>query len=442
MIPRMIVRAIEHWPVDRLVRDRRNSRSHPAKQIERLAAIIQKFGFVNPILVGRDKVIIAGHGRLEAARQLGLEQVPVIVIDHLSDAERRALALADNRLAEDALWDEDLLRAELAALRDEALDLELTGFDKNELKRLLAGEGGDDSLTGEKDSIPDPPTIPTSMPGDLWRMGEGRVGCGDATKSVDVLRLMAEDRGDLGFADPFPKLGPEDAKEDCGFADDAARMRFQGFLTASLKHLRLALKLEASLYVCYPWQRQHVFQESLTQALFIIRSQIIWAKGAASECPARYRPQHETVLYAHVIGHEGRWFSRRQQTTVWQADGIEPANEQPGVRPVEQVERAIKNSSQAGDVVVDLFGGTGTTLIACERTRRKARVMEIEPAYVDLTILRWQGQTGKDAILEGDGRSFNEITKTGRRRNSSANEALRSRTNFTARPAQNLVERP
>jgi DNA modification methylase len=328
----------------------------------------------------------------------------------LSEGERRALALADNRLAEDAVWNEELLRAELAALRDDSFDLELTGFEEKELERLLKELSDSDPLK-PIDSTLDVPSVPTSVRADLWCTGEHRVMCGDATLEKDVDRLMLSGHGDLGMADPFPQLGKELAKEDYGFPDDATKIRFRDVLTSAFVRLRQVLKPQAPLYVCYPWQRQHVFQEALEQAQFTIECQIIWAMNTPAQDLPRYKAQHETVFYAHIRGQQEFWFGKRAQSSIWQADGIESENRQPGVKPIEHVERAVKNSSRAGDVVVDLFGGAGTTLIACERVGRKARVMEIEPAYVDLIVGRWQQLTGKSAILDGDGRTFDEITE-------------------------------
>ena len=402
MILPLIVRTIEHWPIDRLVVDRRNARLHPAGQIDRLASNIRKFGFVNPILVGSDQVIIGGHGRLAAARKLEMHEVPVIVIDHLSDGERRALALADNRLAEDASWDEELLRLELAALRDQSLDLELTGFDQKELERLLA-ESSTDGLR-DTDTIPEVPASPTSQRGDLWCAGEHRILCGDSLAQEEVDLLLGDDRADLGFADPLPPVSRSSVQEKRGRPTSGT---LPDVLFSSFKQFRRVMKGHAPLYVAHDWQRQAVFEEALERAGFTIRDQIIWVKGS-SGTGGRYRSEHEPVFYCHVKGQRDQWFGGKSQSTVWQTDGPESEAQLPGTKSVEQVERAILNSSKAGDLVVDLFGGTGTTLIACERRKRRAAVIEMEPAYVDVIVRRWQQETGLAATWAGDGSTFDE----------------------------------
>lgn len=404
----VVVSAIEHWPIDRLVLDGRNARSHPARQIDRLATNIRRFGFVIPILVGKDNVIIGGHARLAAARKLKMSEVPVIIIDHLSDMERRALALADNRLAEDSVWDEERLRLELSALRDVSFDLELTGFDQDELERLLADADTEGLKDG--DSIPDMPAVPTSATGDLWCAGEHRILCGDALSGDDVDRLMAGARGDLGFVDPPPPIDQRLGGDGAGIPEDRLRRaEFRQVLFSGLEQFRRVLKPRASLYVCYAWKWQAAFEEALERAGFSIHCQIIWLKTGPARGTARYRPQHEALFYCYRTGQRDLWFGGKAQSSLWQADGPESKDKQPGTRAAEQAERAISNSSKPGDVVVDLCGGAGSTLIACERRGRKARLLEIERGYVDVTLRRWRQESGVEATLDGDGRTFREI---------------------------------
>lgn len=375
---------VEQWPVDRLIPFVRNARTHSPEQVAQVAASIAEFGFVNPILVGSDKVIIAGHARLLAARKLDLKEIPVIVLGHLSESQRRALVIADNRLALNAGWDEQLLRIELAALRDEDYDLDLTGFEDEELARLLAAEDAVSGLTDE-DAVPELPDEPVTRPGDLWVLDTHRLLCGDATERADVERLMTGNSADLVFTDP-----PYNVRDT-----------FQSY--------RLILKPGASIYVCHSssWQRE--FQNALEAAGFEVRCQIIWAKNTFAWGFGRYKFQHEPIFYGHVAGQKDPWYGDKSQSTLWEEKKPAANRIHPTAKPVELIERALINSSKAGDLVADLFGGSGSTLIACERRGRRSCLMELDPKYADCIVRRYQEYTGKQAILESDGRSYDEV---------------------------------
>src|SRR5262249_10017623 len=385
----------------------RNARTHTALQVAQVAASIAEFGFVNPVLTASDGVIIAGHARLLAARKLGLKQVPVIVLDHLSPTQRRALVIADNRLALNAGWDEELLQLELAALREDDFNLEILGFDDDEMAALLAGEATLEGLTDE-DAVPDVPDTPTSLSGDLWLLGDHRLLCGDATASLDVDRLLSGATADLILTDPPYNVDYEGytAQRLTIQGDRMSHEQFQQFLAHSFASYRRIVKPGASAYVCHSssWQRE--FQNALEQAGFQIRCQIIWAKNTFAWGFGRYKFQHEPIFYCHVAGEKDPWYGDKSQSTLWEENKPAANRLHPTMKPVELIERALVNSSKAGDVVVDLFGGSGSTLIACERRNRKARLMEIDPKYTDVIVRRWQEYTGKQATLEGDGRTF------------------------------------
>ena len=401
---------IEHWTLDRLIPYARNPRTHSDAQVAQIAASIREFGFTNPILVDTDSGILAGHGRLLAARKLQLPAVPVIILDHLTEKQKRAYVLADNRLAENAGWDEDLLRLELAALDEENFDLNLTGFEDDDLARLL--EPDSDGLTDE-DAVPELAQTLVTAPGDLWILGAHCVLCGDAKNNADVESLVAAGTVDLVFTDPPYNVDYEGyTKQRLKIVGD--RMtgeQFRQFLTAIFASYRPVVKPGASLYVCHSSQWQREFQNAIDAAGFEVRCQLIWAKNTFAWGFGRYKFQHEPIFYAHVAGQKDAWYGNKSQSTLW--EGKKPAANRihPTAKPVELVERALVNSSKTGDVVADLFGGSGSTLIACERRGRKARLMEIDPRYCDATIRRWEAYTGQQAVLDGDGRRFTDLER-------------------------------
>jgi DNA modification methylase len=405
-----IAKRIETWLIDRLIPFARNPRTHSDVQIAQIAASIHEFGFNNPILVDTKAGIIAGHGRLLAARKLGLTEVPVIVLDHLSEAQKRAYIIADNKLAENAGWNDELLRSELAALQDEDFDVNLLGFEDEDLARLLAAQDATEGLTDE-DAVPALPETPVSHAGDLWILGDHRLLVGDATNQDDVARLMAGEAADLSFLDPPYNVDYE------GYTEQRLKMKgdrmsdadFKRFLEESFRSCRAAVKPGASLYVCHSssWQRE--FQNALETAGFEVRCQIIWAKNTFAWGFGRYKFQHEPIFYAHVAEQKDPWYGDKTQSTLWHENKPAANRIHPTAKPVELIVRALLNSSKAGDMVTDLFGGSGSTLIGCERRNRRARLMEIDPKYADCIVQRYQEYTGKQAVLDGTGQPFDEI---------------------------------
>jgi DNA modification methylase len=411
MLMNRVVQRIEHWLLDKLIPFARNPRTHTDAQIAQIAASIVEFGFNNPILVDTKAGIIAGHGRLLAARKLGLTEVPVIVLDHLTEAQKRAYVIADNQLALNAGWDEDLLRAELAALQQEDFNLDLIGFEDEELARLLAAQDATQGLTDE-DAVPGLPQRPVSACGDLWILGNHKLLVGDATNQSDVVRLMACDEADLIFIDPPYNVSYEGYTEDhlTIKGDRMTDEQFKQFLEAAFRSCRSVVKLGASLYVCHSssWQRE--FQNALEGAGFEARCQIIWAKNTFAWGFGRYKFQHEPLFYCHVAGEKDPWYGDKSQSTLWEEKKPAANRLHPTMKPVELIERALLNSSKAGDIVADLFGGSGSTLIACERRDRSARLMELDPKYADVIVRRWQEYTGNLAVLT-NGRTFEDIAR-------------------------------
>jgi DNA modification methylase len=411
-VSQTMVKHIVLWPLDRLIPYARNPRTHSDVQVAQIAASIAAFGFNNPILVDTNAGIIAGHGRLLAARKLQLQEVPVIVLDHLTEAQKRAYIIADNQLALNADWDEKILGSELAALKEGDFNLGLIGFEDEGLARLLADQEAADGLKDE-DAVPELPEKPASVTGDLWILGNHKLLVGDATSHDAVTQLMAGATADLIFTDPPYNVDYE------GYTEQRLKIKgdrmsdgeFKQFLEQAFGSCRAVVKPGASIYVCHSssWQRE--FQNALETAGFKIRCQVIWAKNTFAWGFGRYKFQHEPLFYAHVEGEKDPWYGDKTQSTLWQEKKPAANRIHPTAKPIELIERAVLNSSKSGDVVADLFGGSGSTLIACERRGRKARLMEIDPKYADCIVKRYQEYTGNEAVLEGDGRTFEQIAQ-------------------------------
>jgi DNA modification methylase len=405
---------VVYWPIEKLISFARNPRTHSEEQINRIAASIQAFGWTNPILIDPDGVTIAGHARTLAARKLGMAEVPVIVLSGLSEAQRRALVIADNQLAiSGSGWDEEMLRLELAELQADAFDLEVLGFSDEELEEFLADP---DELTGgltDEDAAPEPPESPVSAMGDCWSLGRHRLVVGDATVAADVDRLMQGDKADLVFTDPPYCVGYTGYTEEqlTIQGDRMSDDEFREFLGKTFVSYRLIVKPTTSLYVCHPssWQRE--FQSALEAAGFNIRCQIIWAKNTCAWGFGRYKFQHEPIFYCHVAGESDAWYGDKSQSTLWQENKPAANRLHPTMKPVELIERALVNSSRKNSTVADLFGGSGSTLIACERLGRSARLLELDPRYSDVILRRYLEFSGRQPVLEGANQSFEEVAR-------------------------------
>jgi DNA modification methylase len=404
---------VEQWPIEKLIPYARNARTHTDEQVAQVAASIVEFGWTNPILVGADGIIIAGHARLAAARKLHMTQVPVIVLDHLTPTRRRALVLADNRLALSAGWDEAMLRLELESLQEDGFLIDLVGFTNEEVEELLRdSEDAQEGLTDE-DAVPDVPEASISLAGDLWRLGPHILLVGDATNYTDVERLMSGSAADLVFTDPPYNVDYEGYTEDrlTIQGDHMTDDQFCKFLVTTFANYRRVVKPGASLYVCHPssWQRE--FQNSLEAAGFEVRCQIIWAKNTFAWGFGRYKFRHEPIFYAHVEGQADAWYGDKSQNTLWEEKKPSANRLHPTMKPIELIERALLNSSKSGDMVADFFGGSGSTLIACERRGRAARLVELDPRYADVICRRYMEYTGKPVVLDGGGQSFDEVAE-------------------------------
>lgn len=403
---------IEQWPTGKLLPYARNARTHSEEQVAQIAASIVEFGFTNPILAGSDGIIVAGHGRLTAAQKLGLEVVPVVVLDHLTPTQRRALIIADNRIAENAGWDDAMLRVELDALRDDDFDLSLTGFDADALADLFEGEDADTGQTGD-DEVPESQETVISRLGDVWLLGGHRVLCGDATDAKSYEVLLQGNEVDMTVTDPPYNVNYANSAKDKMRGKDRAILNdnlgdgFYDFLLAALKPIMA--NCTGAVYVAMSSSELDVLQSAFREAGGKWSTFIIWAKNTFTMGRSDYQRQYEPILYGWPEGGKHHWCGDRDQSDVWQIKKPHKNDLHPTMKPVELVERAIRNSSKPGDVVLDPFGGSGTTLIAAEKSGRTARLMELDPKYVDVIVRRWQDWTGKLAKRESDGIGFNDL---------------------------------
>lgn len=412
-----LAQRIELWPVDRLKPYERNARTHSPDQVAKIAASIAEFGFTNPVLVDSADGIIAGHGRLAAATELGLPEVPVIVLDHLTDAQRRAYILADNRLALDAGWDNAMLAQELAALQDDGFDLELTGFSDDELAELLEGvEPEEVPPEGDPDEAPEPPANPVTVLSDVWLLGKHRLMCGDSTSIDAVDRLMDGAKADMVFTDPpygVAYEGGHNAKKRQQIKNDALEgENLTGLFHGALSVAYTVTHDHAAFYVWYASGKSVETFAAFSDLPLKLRAIIQWYKvrSGLGAFMSQYIPNCEPCIYAFKDGSSPQWFGPTDEKTVWELKKEQRNDFHPTQKPVELPERAIGNSSKRGQIVLDLFGGSGSTLIACEKTSRVARLMELDPRYCDVIVKRWQDFTGKRATLEATGATFDQIT--------------------------------
>ena len=444
---------IELWPVERLKPYANNARTHSDEQVAKIAASIAEFGFTNPILVDSADGIIAGHGRLMAATQkLGLPEVPVIVLDHLTDAQRRAYILADNRLAELAGWDNTMLAAELQALQEDGFDIDLVGFSDDDLAGLIASNAEEDGKDGgltDEDEVPEERKATISRRGDVWVMGRHRLKCGDSTLLDDVESAVGGATVECMWTDPPYNVAYE-GKAGSIKNDDMSDSAFRLFLHDAFICAFAVLKPGGAAYVAHADTEGYNFRGAFRDAGFKLSGCLIWRKNSLVLGRSDYQWQHEPILYGWKEGAAHRWYGERNKTTIAEFDGqsfeqigerswqirigeqtlivegdaltVRDARptvvteekpkrngEHPTMKPVALIERYLLNSTKPGDVVLDLFGGSGSTMIACEKLGRAARLVELDEKFADVIVRRWQDYTGKQATLEADGRTFADV---------------------------------
>ena len=400
--------AIEYRPIGDLIPYAKNARTHDETHVAQIAASIRAFGWTNPILVDGENGVIAGHGRLLAARKLGLATVPVIELQGLSDAEKRAYIIADNKIALNAGWDTDLLALEIGDLGDLGFDLSLTGFGDEEIAGLL--NVGNSGLT-DPDEVPEVPETPVSRMGDVWLLGRHRLVCGDSTDAGDVAKVLNGIRPHLMVTDP-----PYGVNYDPGWRENAGLT--DGSTVAKGKVLNDDRADWQEAWALFPGDVAYVWHgalhgatvaNSLEASGFAIRSQIIWDKMRLVIGRGDYHFAHEPMFYAVRKGKTGHWAGGRNQTTVWAIPHRRNASGHGTEKPVECMKRPIENNSSPGQAVYEPFSGSGTTLIAAEMTGRSCHAIELNPAYVDVAIRRWQEFTGEKAILDGSSNTFIQV---------------------------------
>lgn len=388
----------------------RNARTHSEAQVDQIAASIREFGFTNPILIKDDMTIIAGHGRLAAAKKLQLDEVPTICLSHLSPTQVKAYILADNKLALNAGWDEDMLALEIKELSMEGFDVSLTGFDDVELSGLLV-ESTEEGLTDE-DEVPEVPANPLTKPGDVWILGGHRVLCGDCLILENYKKLLNGAAPNMLHTDPpygvsYAAEGHTEIQNDSLQGDE-----FTQFLSDALGNCFISLADGANAYVWHAGSKTVEFITAFKNAGFTMASPglLQWVKSSLVMSQGDYHPRNEPCLYGWKAGANRVRVKDRTKTTVWEFDRPRANDLHPTMKPVELCEEAINNSSMKGQSVLDIFGGSGSTLLACEKTGRINFSMEIEPKYCDVIVKRWQEFTGKKAVLESSGELFDDLS--------------------------------
>jgi len=399
---------IESWKVERLIPYARNARTHSRNQITQIADSITEFGFINPVLADPSGNIIAGHGRVLAAQKLQLLEIPVIVLHHLNDEQKRAFRIADNKLALNAGWDEETLRLELDVLAAEAYNLELIGFDRGELEDLV--RCNELAANADPDEAPEPELEVVTVLGDVWILGDHRLLCGDATRVEDLRRVLDGRSCDLVFTDlPYNVDYVGKTARKLKLANDNLGAAFQDFLDAACRAL---LEVSAGpFYICMSSSELHRLFAAFSGAGGHWSTYVIWAKDLFTLGRSDYQRQYEPILYGWRQGSPHYWSGARNQGDVWTIDKPRVNDLHPTMKPVELVERAIGNSSVKGNVVLDPFAGSGTTAIACQRLGRNACLIELDPRYADVIVRRWQRFTGQVGELQDDGRSFDQVQK-------------------------------
>lgn len=401
------------WPADKperrktagLIPYARNSRTHSPEQVTQIAASIKEWGFTNPILIDPDGGIIAGHGRLLAAQQLGLDEVPCIIADGWTEAQKRAYVIADNKLAINAGWDNEMLAVEFAELEGLGFDLGLTGFSAGEIDALqpvtVAG------LTDE-DSVPEVPVEPVTRPGDIWLLGKHRLMCGDSTSIDAVEKLMDGQKADMWLTDPPYNVAYEGSSGLTIKNDNMGDDQFRQFLRDCCVAADAVMKAGAVFYIWHADLEGYNFRGACKDSGWTVRQCLIWKKSSLVMGRQDYHWKHEPCLYGWKDGSGHLWASDRKQTTILEFDRPSRNGEHPTMKPVALFEYQMLNNTKGSDIVLDSFGGSGTTMLAAEKHGRQARLMELDPKYCDVIVKRWQDFTGKKATHAETGKEFGE----------------------------------
>ena len=379
---------MEHVPIGKLIPYINNARTHSPEQIKKLRASLREFGFVNPVIIDRDYNIIAGHGRVMAAKEEGIDAVPCVYADHLTEAQKKAYILADNRMALDAGWDEEMLRVEIDSLRELEFDPMLAGFDEKELAALYA-DADDDAKDDDFDLSAALEKASFVEPGDVWTVGRHRLMCGDATKAEDVQKLMDGTRANLIVTDPPYGVSFKSSSGLTIQNDSIKNEEFYSFLLSAFKNMADVLEKGGAAYVFHADTEGLNFRRAFIDAGFHLAGCCIWVKDSLVLGRSDYQWQHEPILYGFLQNGKHPWYSDRKQTTIWNYAKPKRNENHPTSKPLDLLAYPIRNSSQENSVVVDTFGGSGSTMMACEQTGRICRMMELDPKYASVILRRY-----------------------------------------------------
>lgn len=382
-----------------------NARTHSPEQINKLRSSLREFGFINPVIIDRDFGVIAGHGRILAAKEEGIAEVPCVFADHLTEAQKKAYIIADNRMAMDAGWDEELLRVEIEALQAEAFDLSLTGFDEKELSDLFKRDGDVQEDDFDVDAELEKPTF--SKSGDVWTLGRHRLVCGDSTKAETFAVLMNGRKANIVVTDPPYNVNYEGTAGKIK-NDNLADEKFYQFLFDAFSNIEKVMADDASIYVFHADTEGLNFRKAFADAGFYLSGCCIWKKPSLVLGRSPYQWQHEPCLYGWKKSGKHQWYADRKQTTIWEFEKTKKNTDHPTMKPIPLLAYPIQNSSMSNTLVLDPFGGSGSTLIACEQTDRACYTIELDEKYCDVIVKRYIEQVGSaDGVsVERDGKTY------------------------------------
>ena len=400
---------VEYKNIKELIPYCNNSRTHSDEQVLQIASSIKEFGFTNPVLIDGQGGIIAGHGRIMAAQKLKMDEVPTITLSDLSEAQKKAYIIADNKLALNSGWDDELLKIELEQLKELDFDLGLIGFSDDELALLMGGETTEGLV--DEDQVPELVDDPVTVLGDVWLLGNHRLMCGDST-SIDAINILCNDRAvDMWLTDPPYNVAYEGKTKDALKIqnDSMGNEDFRIFLRDCCVTADTVMKAGAVFYIWHADSEGYNFRGACLDAGWKVRQCLIWKKSVLVMGRQDYHWKHEPCLYGWKDGAGHLWAADRKQTTILEFDKPQRNGEHPTMKPVALFEYQMLNNTKGGDIVLDSFGGSGTTIIAAEKNGRIGYAMELDPKYCDVIIKRWQDFTGKQATLESNGKTYNEL---------------------------------
>ena len=392
-------------PIGKLVPYVNNARTHSPEQVNKLRSSLREFGFINPVIIDRDFGVIAGHGRILAAKEEGITEVPCVFADHLTEAQKKAYIIADNRMAMDAGWDEELLRVEIEALQAETFDLSLTGFDEKELFDLFKDNDDVQEDDFDVDAELEKPTVTKS--GDVWTLGRHRLVCGDSTKMETFDTLMQGRKANLVVTDPPYNVNYEGTAGKIK-NDNMADEKFYQFLLDAFSCMEKVMADDASIYVFHADTEGLNFRKAFSDAGFYLSGCCIWKKPSLVLGRSPYQWQHEPCLYGWKKSGKHQWYSDRKQTTIWEFEKTKKNTDHPTMKPIPLLAYPIQNSSMSNTLILDPFGGSGSTLIACEQTDRSCFTIELDEKYCDVIVKRYIEQVGSaDGVsVERDGKTY------------------------------------